>query len=344
MSYPVTSLISEAFYTSGIVSRGFQTVAGDQQAVGLLKLNEILSDTAIEEDLVPYFDTAYNFFAVPGQEKYFIPNLSQLETLVFFINTVRYQMRKNSQDKYFGQGRAQNVESLPFNWHAERCFGGVNIFIYFFPDRNYPMQATGRFRLNNVLIGQDLNSPLATVNLGAILFTASPPIPAVLIAGQFVVNNIDLAGSYLSSTAFINHINTGVIPGVSAILTNGQLILNDYTGTSINIVTSGGGATTNSINFVNFDTTGGALNQTFTPMVFDQYYINYLMYKLSNLLCIAYNFITPQNLKEKLEMYEEAISKRSSPIDMSISKISTLDKVIGINYAQVNIGKGWTPA
>ena len=195
MTYPVTSLISEAYYTSGIVSRGFQQVQGDQEEVGLLKLNEILSDTAIEDNFIPSFDTGYDFFAVPAQEKYFIPGLSQLETLVFFIDTVRYQMRKNTQDKYFGQGRAQNVESLPFNWHAERCFGGTNIFIYFFPDQNYPMQTTGRFRLNNVLISQDLSSPLATVNLGGIIFTAPPMTNAVLAAGQFVVNNVDLAGS-----------------------------------------------------------------------------------------------------------------------------------------------------
>lgn len=358
MAYPVSSLISEAFYTSGIVSRQFQTVSGDQVETGLLKLNEILSDTAIEDNLVPYFDTAYNFYAVPGQEKYFIPNLSQLETLVFFIDTVRYQMRKNAQDKYFGQGRAQNVESLPFNWHAERCFGGTNIFIYFFPDQNYPMQATGRFRLNNVLISQDLSSPLATVNLGAILWSSSPLQSATLIPGQFVVNNIDLSGTYVSSTAFINYINTGVIPGVNAALINGQLILSDYTGTSINLVTSGGGATTNTISFVNFSTNGAnasypvggpiisggaALNQTFVPMVLDQYYINFLQYKLADLLCIAYNFTTPQNLMDKLKHYEQMISKKSSPMDLSIGKISTLGKLDFINYGQVNLGHGWVP-
>jgi hypothetical protein len=268
-------------------------------------------------------------------------------------------MRKNTQDKYFGQGRAQNVESLPFNWHAERCFGGTNIFIYFFPDKQYPMQATGRFRLNNVLISQDLSSPVATANLGAVLFTAPPATNAVLVAGQFVINNVDLAGSYASITAFINYINTGIVPGVNAILIDGQLILNNYTGNSINLVTSGGGATNNTISFVNFVTNGsntiipnpqiggiggGAINQTFTPMVLDQYYINYLQYRLADLLCIAYNFATPQNLKDKLDMYMQMISKKSSPIDMSIGKISTLGKLDFINYAQVNIGHGWTVA
>jgi hypothetical protein len=354
MSYPVTSLISESYYTSGIVSRGFQTVAGDQVEVGLLKLNEILSDTAIEDNLVPYFDTAYDFYAVPGQEMYFIPGLSQLETLAFFIDTVRYQMRKNSQDKYFGQGRAQNVESLPFNWHAERCFGGTNIFIYFFPDRQYPMQATGRFRLNNVLISQDLSSPAATANLGAIL---APTLPATLIAGQFVVNNIDLAGTYASTTAFITYINTGVIPGVTAALVNGEFILTATQGISINLITSGAGAVNGTISFVNFATNGlntiipnpqiggiggGALNQTFMPMVLDQYYINFLQYKLANLLCIAYNFTTPQNLMDKLKHYEQMISKKSSPMDLSIGKISTLGKLDFINYGQVNLGHGWT--
>ncbi len=53
MAYPVTLVISEAFYTSGIVSRQFQTVAGDQEETGFLKLNEILTDTGIESDMIP---------------------------------------------------------------------------------------------------------------------------------------------------------------------------------------------------------------------------------------------------------------------------------------------------
>lgn len=234
MAYPVTLLISEAFYTSGIVSRNFQTVAGDQEQTGFLKLNEILSDTAIEEDMIPYFTTSYDFNAVPGQEMYFIPNLSDPETLTFFINTIRYQMRKESQDLYFGAARAENVESLPYNWHCERCLGGCNLFIYFFPDTAYPMQLTGRFRLQTVTINQDLS------------------------------------------------------------------------------------------------------------LILDQYYINYLQYRLADRLCTAYNFAPSPSLTKQLLQYQQMISKRSSPMDLRINKISTLTPSQSINYAQINLGHGWT--
>ena len=241
MAYLVNSLISEAYYTSGIVSRQFQQVAGDQLETGFNKLNEILTDSTIEEDMIPYFSAgsgvnpSYTFNAVPGQEQYFVPNLSKLETLVFYINTIRYQMCKTTQDIYFGAARAENVESLPYNWHVERCLGGSNLFIYFFPDTAYPMEITGLFRLHSV----------ATVN--------------------------DDLGVY-----------------------------------------------------------------------FDQYYINYLQYRLAERLCIAYNFNFPELAQRQLAQYQQLISKRSSPMDLTISKISTLTPNQTINYAQVNLGKGWT--
>ena len=71
MAYLVNSLISEAYYTSGIVSRQFQQVAGDQLETGFNKLNEILTDSTIEEDMIPYFSAgsganpSYTFNAVP---------------------------------------------------------------------------------------------------------------------------------------------------------------------------------------------------------------------------------------------------------------------------------------
>jgi hypothetical protein len=341
MSYPVKQLISEAYFTSGIVARGFQEIAGDQEEVGLLKLNEILSDTAIEDNLVPYFTTKYNFFGVPGQEKYFIPNLDQLETFVFYIDNVRFSSRKKNQDRYFGDARIEQIETLPFNWHSERCFGGTNLFLYFPPDLQYPMNVTGRFRLNNVLISDDLSSPIATVNLGSVLFTgsgASPLLPAVLLAGQFVINNVDLMGSYNSIQQFVSAIDPSLYPIINY---QGELILTSYDGNSINLVTNGS-ANVPTISFVNFNTTSGALNQTFIAIQLDQYYINYLQYRLADLLCISYNFKTPDNLRDKLKAYMDMISKKSSPIDLTVTKISTLGRNESVNWAQVNLGHGWT--
>ena len=338
MSYTVIQLIAEAFYTSGIVSRQFQTVAGDQERTGFLKLNEILSDTAIESDMVPYFTSSYTFNAVVGQEKYFIPNLSIPETLTFFIQSIRYQMRKNPRDVYFGQGRADNVESLPFNWHTERCFGGSNLFIYFFPDIQYPMELTGLFRLYEVSINQDLQSPFSTADLGFPIIIGA----GTLTPGNLVINGVDCAGTYATSIALVNFINANV-PFVTAnIDVTQRFVITSVAGTNLHITTTGNNPPGNCVTFSSFSTINGPLDQTFMPMVLDKYYINYLQYRLAERLCAAYNFILPPGPAKLLLEYQQMIAKRSSPLDLTQNKISTLTTGNSINYAQVNLGKGWT--
>jgi hypothetical protein len=150
MAITATDLISYAYYTSGIVSRQFQQVSGLEINDGLVLLNEILTDKTIQLNMLPYMTTHYEFNAVINQEQYFIPGLTQLETLTFFINNVRYNMRQNSRNEYFGTARANNIDSLPWDWYAERCLGGMNIFLYFFPDQAYPMEITGLFSLQTI--------------------------------------------------------------------------------------------------------------------------------------------------------------------------------------------------
>ena len=149
MVYTVSNLITDAYYISGIVSREFETVSGNQGALGLAVLNNILSDKAIEKDMIPYY-TKYTFNAVIGQETYFIPKLEELDTLVFYLDSVRYQMRQVSRIPYRGSPRVDNVKTLPFNWNIERCLGGSLISLYFFPDKRYPLECWGLFRLSEV--------------------------------------------------------------------------------------------------------------------------------------------------------------------------------------------------
>ena len=234
MAYTVTELISYAYYTSGIVSREFQAVDGYQINDGLLLLNEILSDKTIEEDMVPYYTNQYNWTSVVGQERYFIPNLTRVDTLVFFIDSVRYAMRENFRDQYFGNGRAQDIRTLPFNWNQERTLGGMYIYLYFFPDQPYPMQLTGLFSLQSVVLNQDLT------------------------------------------------------------------------------------------------------------LILDPYYISYLKYRLVDKLCILYNYEMPPGAMKELLKYEQLISNRSGPMDLHMTKISTLSGDTTLSYAQANLGKGWT--
>jgi len=156
MAYTTNQLISGAFYASGVVSREFETVSGAQIGDGLSWLNDILTEKTVDDGMIPY-ESTYTFTAVPGQEIYPIPDLIQIDTLVFYLNSVRFSMDYNKRNNYFGSNRVENIKTLPYQWYFERQKGGGNLYIYFSPDRSYPMELHGTFRLSEVTLGQDLS-------------------------------------------------------------------------------------------------------------------------------------------------------------------------------------------
>jgi len=159
MAYTTLQLINFAYYESGIVSREFETVSGQQANDGLIFLNDLIADKTVENGLIPYYQED-GFAAVIGQEKYFIPHLFTIDTFVFYIDSVRYQTENRGRREYFGTSRADNIQSLPGSWHMERCFNGANLYIYFKPNLNFPLTIWGQFRLNSVTINQDLSLTL----------------------------------------------------------------------------------------------------------------------------------------------------------------------------------------
>jgi hypothetical protein len=159
MAYTTLQLINNAYYESGIVSRGFETVGGQQAIDGLQFLNELIADKTVDNGLIPYY-LEYDFTAIIGQEKYFIKDLINIDTFVFFIDTVRYQTENRARREYFGTSRADNIKSLPGSWHMERCFQGANLYIYFKPNLAFPLTIWGQFRLAQVAINQDLSLTL----------------------------------------------------------------------------------------------------------------------------------------------------------------------------------------
>ncbi len=159
MAYTVLKLITNAYYITGIVSRELETVSGSQFEDGLDSLNDIIMEKTSEKGMIPYF-TTFDFDSIIGVEEYYIENLIEVSTLVFFLSSVRYQMIPIDRDAYFGLPRAENVESLPFNYHVEREFGGARIFLYFKPQQAYPMKLWGKFRLAEVSLNQDLSLTL----------------------------------------------------------------------------------------------------------------------------------------------------------------------------------------
>lgn len=252
MSYTTNQLISGAFYASGIVSREFETVSGQQVSDGLQWLNDILAEKRVDDGMIPY-ETTYPFIASVGQEKYFIPNLIQIDTLVFYLDKVRYAMKYSKRNQYFGSSRVQNIQSLPFNWYFERQTGGGNLYIYFEPDKNYPMEIHGSFNMNNVSLGQDLSLNNVVADLGVPTFyglgSLHPLNPSQLIPGQLVVNQVDLAGNYPNIGALVNYINTGIIPGVTANINVNDFVLSSATQPPIPIYVQTTGYT-NGTNFI----------------------------------------------------------------------------------------------
>jgi hypothetical protein len=156
MAYTTNELIAGAFYASGVVSREFETVSGQQIGDGLSWLNDILTEKTVDDGMVPY-ESTYSFTAVPGQEIYSIPDLISIDTLVFFKQSVRFSMSYTKRNAYFGSNRVESIRSLPYQWYFERKFGGGNLYIYFTADQNYPMELHGTFRLAEVALNQDLS-------------------------------------------------------------------------------------------------------------------------------------------------------------------------------------------
>lgn len=148
---PITTsqLISQAFHVAGIFSRDFQSVPGNDVEFGLQVLNDLLGQKLIDDKYLPYY-TKYEFTAVIGQKEYFIPNLISMDTFVFFIQTVRFATRNQDRRDFRGSSRAENVESLPYQWNLERTLNGANLSVYFLPDQNYPCEIWGKFGLEEV--------------------------------------------------------------------------------------------------------------------------------------------------------------------------------------------------
>lgn len=155
MAYPVSQLITNSYYLSQIKSKGLNGVSQSELDEGLMLLNALLSVKTADGTLVPYYQS-YDGTLIAGTEKYFIPNLISIESVVFFIQPIRFGLTKVNRKIYFGNPRVENINSIPVFWHSERALGGTNVYFYFLPISNYPFQIWGNFALTNVTLNQDL--------------------------------------------------------------------------------------------------------------------------------------------------------------------------------------------
>ena len=233
MAYTVTQLITGAYKSSSVVASEFETVSADQFSDGLIYFNDIIAEKRVDNSLIPYY-SEYTLNSIIGQETYWVDNLIQVATATFNIDTVRYQMNQVQRNQYFGSARANDITSLPFSYHVERQRGGANLYLYYLPDRVYPITLWAQFDLPELTATQDLL--------------------------QF----------------------------------------------------------------------------------FDRFYITYLRYELANRICAEFGYDVPPGVSSLLTRYRNQISKRSQQMDLRMTKSSTLGSRGALNYAQVNLGQGWT--
>lgn len=164
MVYTVTELITSAYYKAGILGQEFQTALGTELNEGLISLNDLLADKTADKGGIPYL-LEYNGVFIPAQERYYIPTLIGAESMTFQIvdasgTSVRYAMRPVNRKQFFATPRANNIQSIPYQYFVQREFGGASIYVYFLPDKAYPFQIWGLFSLTSVTYNQDLDLTL----------------------------------------------------------------------------------------------------------------------------------------------------------------------------------------
>jgi len=77
-------------------------------------------------------------------------------------------------------------------------------------------------------------------------------------------------------------------------------------------------------------------------LTLDSFYITYLRYALADRICKEFNEVTPAGVSAQLNKLVAMIDKKSRRLDLRLQKICTLNgRRHGVNWGQVNIGRGW---
>lgn len=77
--------------------------------------------------------------------------------------------------------------------------------------------------------------------------------------------------------------------------------------------------------------------------VYDPSYVEYLRFALAEYMCAEYGILFNPQAEKILRSMERSLMFVSPP-DLSVRKVSILSKGTTLSWAQVNIGRGWTPS
>jgi len=150
-------IINRALNVSGILARTLEAEDDEEGVDGLFWLNRLLEEKSATGKQLPYYGHI-SLTAIPGQESYFVTGLVNADVLTFTLQNVRYSVRPENRNRYFGSSRAENIVSLPYKWYWERVNGGLNVYLYFFPADAYDIQITGLATLQtNIDFDTDLD-------------------------------------------------------------------------------------------------------------------------------------------------------------------------------------------
>lgn len=326
MSYTVQTLITRSWYLSGIVARNLQTITGDQLTDGLMLLNALLDFKQIEIDLIPYW-TYIEMPLVGGQEFYYLPNVAAIESATFNIGVVRYPMDSVHRTNYFGSCRVDNIQTLPFNWNYNRGQNGGTIGLYFLPQDNYPLKIMAKLFLNDVTLQDDLTNFASDFTSG-------------FVSNIKVLNG----GSGYTTIPTVTISGPGTGAEAYASVVDGQV-------TAINLVNAGYGYTSTPTVTITGTGTGATAQAAVSHYTFlqtsnagyDTSYIEYLRYALARYMCSEYGIIFNPASEKILQSYERKLMYISPP-DLSMKKVSILTEGTGINFGDVNIGRGYRPS
>ncbi len=326
MSYFAADLVTRSWYLSGIVSRNLQTPTGSQMSDGLYLLNALLDYKQIETDLIPYW-TYIEIPLVADQEFYFLPNVCDIESSTFNIGPVRYPMESVTRRKYFASARVDNISTLPFSWNFNRGEGGGTLSMYFKPASEYPAKMMVKLFLNDAQFTTDLTNIFSGLTTGQVtkIIITNPGINYTLVPTVTITGG---NGSGATATATIR--NGGIVE---------INVINPGTGyTQIPTVTITGNGT-------NAAATAEVLNYRFLQTQnagYDRSYIEYLRYALAQYMCSEFGVSFNAESKDMMNKLAMKLMYVSPP-DLSMIKSSVLTSAAGLNYGDINIGRGWRP-
>jgi hypothetical protein len=366
MPYTSNQLISDAYFVAGILSREMETVSGGEAGDGLNLLNEILQEATINEGMIPYSTNgqigSWDAAKVKTQAELVATYDNAAGTLTATVNgaIVIDSVSLEITDRVLVTEQVTGVTQFENGIYQVTIAGDAgNPYVL---TRVSDASESQEFIPNKVIyIQEGTNSDTTYAYAGANKpVIGTTPIVFAPSRVNAIFSGIPGQETYFIPNLITLNTLTFTKDGVRYSMSMKQR--DEYFGTSR---TEGINSLPNSYN-VERSLGGSAISMYFLPdesylfeikgifsmaevslnedleLTIEGYYRTYLKYALADRLCANYAFEVPTHVKKQLARYQEMICKQSRKLDLRMQKLSTLQNSQGINWGQVNLGRGWT--